>query len=116
MPKLFASIRSGRRAGWSLARAFSIPITRTDEVYVVVSEGIECVAVEAGRSPAHVMINASLAFALAGRTHSNRIARQTLIDAVANRQVEVHPEFWKPATAGAADAKLDKKGFVWVPE
>jgi hypothetical protein len=89
-----------------IARALSIPIFRADQVYVINGGGMEYVVVESSRQPAHVIVNAPIAYAIQGdnfsfwdeegRPHSVRIARQTLIDPGAVTSVE--PTAWRSAT------------------
>jgi hypothetical protein len=87
-------------------RTLSVPIVRTDQVYIITGGGMEYVVTESGRPPAHVVVNAPIRYAVAedkfyfadeeGRQHPARIARQTLIDAGAVMKIE--PTLWKSAT------------------
>jgi hypothetical protein len=93
-------------AAAEIARALSIPIFRTDQVYVINGGGMEYVVAESNRQPAHVIVNAPIAYAIQGdkfqfwdeegRPHSVRIARQTLIDPGAMTLVE--PTVWRSAS------------------
>jgi hypothetical protein len=86
----------------------SAVIFRTDQVYVIVGDGMEYVVTEAGHSPAHVIVNAPIRYSIVddkfvfydqeGRPHPARIARQTLIDL--GRITPVEPTIWKDVASG----------------
>jgi hypothetical protein len=83
-------------------------IVRSDQVYVIVGDGMEYVVTEAGHSPAHVIVNAPIRYSIVGdkfvfydqesRPHPARIARQTLIDL--GRITPVEPTIWKDVASG----------------
>lgn len=94
-----ATVASARAAA-----SISIPILRTDQVYVIVGQGMEYIITERARTAAHVIINGTTRYAISGdsfyfsdlekNTHAGRIARQTLIDVTQAAKHE-EPVFWK---------------------
>jgi hypothetical protein len=90
-------------------RALSVPIVRTDQVYVISGSGIEYVVTENSRPPAHVTVNAPITYWLVGekfyfvdiegKTHPARIARQTLVELGAALE-KPDPRVWKSVPGG----------------
>jgi hypothetical protein len=97
---------SAASATYGQQQGFSIPIVRSDQVYVITGGGMEYVVTETGRAPAHMIVNASILYALngaqfyfgdqEGRQHQARIVRQTLLDPGAG--VMAQPTVWRSAT------------------
>ncbi len=99
---------SAATATYGGVRALSVPIVRTDQVYVITGGGIEYIVTENGRPPAHVTVNAPIMYWLVGekfyfvdieqKIHPARIARQTLVELGALEKLE--PRVWKSVPGG----------------
>jgi hypothetical protein len=115
---------SAGSAGGGFARALSIPIVRNDQVYVIAGGGMEYVVVERKAGPAHVVVNAAIAYAVQGeqfyfadeerRSHVARIARQTLVDPGAVAVIE--PTVWKEVNGGSRYFVRRSEGSIYAEQ